>query len=479
MKKEYTILHISDLHKEKCSDYENLFASLIADSEQYLTQGIQKPSIIVVSGDLVEGSKNENLSEAKAEIKQQYNEVSTFLQKLVDFFLEGDKKRIVIVPGNHDVCRTISSSSMIKEEVNNVESIRKKRSEMIMGNSRWSWDDLSFYSIYDQSLYKSRFDLFLDFYNSFFKGVREWSQPCEESAQVIELPEYRICLFALNSCNRLDHLNQVGSIFPNTISTNQRRLNAINKNGELIIGVWHHHTIGLPYENNYLDYRIIQSLISSHVQVGLYGHQHQSMLLNEYRDLTQDSRILLISSGSLYGGRKQLITGCPRQYCILSLSFEENAVRITLHVRKDASTYEIPAWTMGQIGATAETSHTETITLNPFDALRILNNIDTSVQTTHDYIRGILEMQKFSDVAADSVSVFIDGYLSNVKDYNFLKTYIKEPQNEMQYQILWKASLEAKDHEVLSKIVRSSYYSVVKGAIYNYLKEETSKILES
>lgn len=479
MKTGYSILHISDLHKDKGADYDNLLASLITDSDQYSSEGIQKPSIIVVSGDLVEGSKNPNLSESKAEIKRQYDEVSIFLHKLVDYFLDGEREKIVIVPGNHDVCRTISSQSMIKEDVKDEDGIRKKRADMIAGDSRWSWNDLSFYSINDHPLYKSRFELFVDFYNTFFQGIREWEEPCEETAQIIELPEYRICLFALNSCNRLDHLNQVGAIAPTAISSNQRKLNAIHKNGELIIGVWHHHTMGLPYENNYLDYRIIQALIASHVQVGLYGHQHQSTLLNEYRDLTQDGRILLISSGSLYGGRKQLVTGCPRQYCLLSFSFEDQKVHITLHVRKDASTYEIPAWTKGQIGATAETSHTESIPLNPFDTTRILNDIDSNVQISCDYQSGILMMQKFSDVAADSVSVFIDAYLGKVKDYGFLKDFLKEPQNANQFTILWKAAVEAKDREVLTMIAKSPYYSKLKGAIFNYLKEETTKILES
>lgn len=477
MKSEYTILHISDLHKEKGADYDNLFASLAADCEHYKNEGIQKPSIIVVSGDLVEGSKKEKLVDARAEIKKQYEEVSIFLQKLVEFFLDGDRNRIVIVPGNHDVCRTISSGAMIKEKVKDDDEIKKKRADMITGNIRWNWSDLSFYSINNHSLYKSRFDLFLDFYNTFYKGLRKWSEPCEETAQIINLPEYRLCLFALNSCHRLDHLNQVGAIYPSAISSNQLKLNSIHKNGELIMGVWHHHTMGLPYENNYLDYRIIQALISSHIQVGLYGHQHQSSLLNEYRDLTLDSKMLLISSGSLYGGRTQLVTGCPRQYCLLSLSFQDKNVSITLHVRKDASTYEIPAWTVGQIGATAETSHTEVISINKFDTDRILSDIDTDVQSEHDYIKGISEMNKFIDVAEDSVGKYIDSYLTEVTDYEFIKEYIRVPQNEKQFQILWKAAVETNDKVLLSKIVINPYYATANGAMFNYLKEETVKIL--
>lgn len=478
MKSSYTILHISDLHKEKSSDYDNLYASLCTDCEQYTSGGIEKPSIIVVSGDLVEGSKKDDIDEAKAEIKQQYDEVTAFLSKLVDFFLGGDRSRIIIVPGNHDVCRAISSKSMLPETVNGTKDIRTKRDDMLKGNTRWSWDDLSFYSINDHERYESRFDLFVEFYNSFYAGFRVWDLPCEEKAQLIELPDYRVGFFALNSCHRLDHLNHMGSIYPNAISSNQRALTSMHNKGELLIGVWHHHTMGLPCENNYLDYRIIQSLISSHIKVGLYGHQHQITLLNEYRDLTQNDRILLISSGSLYGGRKQLVTGCPRQYCLLTLDFHETDVDLTLHVRKDVSTtYDIPTWTTSQIGSSVETSHKETIPIKPFALDRILSDIDGRTQVSRNFILGVLEMLNFDDVAHDKVMSFIDSYLSNIDDYEFIKNLVLSPQTETQFYSLWRASLETKDKDAIMRAMQSQYYQTAKGVLYNYLKEETSKIL--
>ena len=53
---EYSILHISDLHKGCKSNYLNLFSSLKSDCESYTMSGISKPEIIVVSGDLIEGA---------------------------------------------------------------------------------------------------------------------------------------------------------------------------------------------------------------------------------------------------------------------------------------------------------------------------------------------------------------------------------------------------------------------------------------
>lgn len=64
------------------------------------------PSFIVISGDLVQGAYTDD------EIQAQYDEVSKFLNKLVNEFLNGDKLRLIMVPGNHDMNRACSSKSM-------------------------------------------------------------------------------------------------------------------------------------------------------------------------------------------------------------------------------------------------------------------------------------------------------------------------------------------------------------------------------
>ena len=61
MKKQFTILHISDLHKPKNCNLNTLFYSLQTDCEAYTKDGISKPEIIVISGDIAEGSKNDGL----------------------------------------------------------------------------------------------------------------------------------------------------------------------------------------------------------------------------------------------------------------------------------------------------------------------------------------------------------------------------------------------------------------------------------
>lgn len=92
MNKRYTILHISDLHKSPNTCYDNLFESLCVDCEHYMADGIEKPEIIVVSGDLVEGSRNTEVKKAEEENWLQYEEVTKFLDKLCCLFFRWRQK---------------------------------------------------------------------------------------------------------------------------------------------------------------------------------------------------------------------------------------------------------------------------------------------------------------------------------------------------------------------------------------------------
>ena len=60
------------------------------------------PDLIAVSGDLVQGADLEH-PDPDAEVDAQYREVGDFLNRLSEEFLNADRSRLVIVPGNHDV----------------------------------------------------------------------------------------------------------------------------------------------------------------------------------------------------------------------------------------------------------------------------------------------------------------------------------------------------------------------------------------
>ena len=117
MKDKISIMHISDSHRGKDTLITNssLLTSLINDKERYTTFEeplIRAPDIIIVCGDIIRGSEHE--SNSKQKIQYQYDEAIGFLTDLANEFIDGNKHRVVLVPGNHDVDWKYSRESMVK-----------------------------------------------------------------------------------------------------------------------------------------------------------------------------------------------------------------------------------------------------------------------------------------------------------------------------------------------------------------------------
>src|SRR5205823_5160066 len=102
-----SILHISDLHRDPDNPIRNdvLLDSLENDRRHYCaeeTPSVRRPDLIIVSGDIIHGIKSD-APEPDKKLREQYHEALDFLNVLTDRFVAGDRGRVVIVPGNHDV----------------------------------------------------------------------------------------------------------------------------------------------------------------------------------------------------------------------------------------------------------------------------------------------------------------------------------------------------------------------------------------
>src|SRR5438094_10183200 len=106
MESKISIMHISDLHRSKGCEISNvaLLSSLLKDRDRYSVSEspkIQSPDIIIVSGDVIRGSVKPDGSEV--EVQNQYDEATSFLNDLTKHFLDGNKNKIIVIPGNHDI----------------------------------------------------------------------------------------------------------------------------------------------------------------------------------------------------------------------------------------------------------------------------------------------------------------------------------------------------------------------------------------
>ena len=111
----FTILHISDLHRSPTDPIENstLLGSLLSDLDRYTIEStsIPAPDAAIVSGDIIQGV-NLNFAGYADELTRQYDAAFNFLATLADRMFEGDRSKVVIVPGNHDVCWNTAKSAM-------------------------------------------------------------------------------------------------------------------------------------------------------------------------------------------------------------------------------------------------------------------------------------------------------------------------------------------------------------------------------
>ena len=112
---KYSILHISDLHRITDADIDCIISSFQLEKEKYRFMGIPPVRLIIVSGDIINGSNSENNYAAKEEISKQYEVAMKFLVALTEIFIGTDAKdrlNVVLVPGNHDMSRYVSHDSM-------------------------------------------------------------------------------------------------------------------------------------------------------------------------------------------------------------------------------------------------------------------------------------------------------------------------------------------------------------------------------
>ena len=165
-----TLLHISDLHRTSGPHLSNdeLLAAIASDATRWSGEGIPSPDLVVVSGDLVQGVSVDT-PDPDSEITAQYSEACDFLRRLAAEFVDSDRSRVVIIPGNHDVHWNRARNAM-KSLPTCPGGIASKAFDA-SSNVRWNWREQKAYEISDHDLYESRFNHFRQFQANFYAGL--------------------------------------------------------------------------------------------------------------------------------------------------------------------------------------------------------------------------------------------------------------------------------------------------------------------
>jgi 3',5'-cyclic AMP phosphodiesterase CpdA len=326
----FTILHISDLHRSPWDPIGNheLLSALLADRDRAAAEDpeIASPDAIVVTGDLVQGVPL-GTPDHKALLDVQYEAAAEFLESLARDFLAGDKSRLVMVPGNHDIDWNIAKAAMepvAEPDVPHGFSLRACRPDSSL---RWSWKERRVYRISDRSLYNRRLERFDDLVERFYGGTDVLKQ---DLYRIHRFQGGRIAVVAFNSCLGNDCFALHGKIDERAIADAFVELR--DAPASLCIAAWHHSIEGEPFDTAYMSPTTVEDLIGKGFRLGLHGHQHRAAADIRYVHLPDRQEIAVVSAGSLCAAGPSLPTGVARQYNLIHI--EDDLASARIHVRE-------------------------------------------------------------------------------------------------------------------------------------------------
>jgi len=347
-----SIIIFSDFHSKLFAVDTNpaLISSLKSDSHRYPNENppITDPELLIVCGDLVQGAGDlDDFDEGILEITEQYKKVQEFLTGLCEEMFDGDKNKIIIVPGNHDVSWPHSILSMEETEYKSKYVKHLKTPEQ---NIRWSFgdDEPSFFKIINYEHYNQRMSPFSEFYNSFYDGAREYLLDPRKQFDIFEYPEKKILFVGFNSCFNNDHLNTIGMIHPECLASCHSEISKDKYNAFLKISVCHHGVYGNPTMQDFMDERTIQYMLDKGFHIGFHGHYHKYNLVNVRFQVDPSFTMPFFGCGTLYASSQSIPLGSSRQYSICEI--ESSFTNIRYHLRTAIEQpYGLPIWVPGHI----------------------------------------------------------------------------------------------------------------------------------
>jgi 3',5'-cyclic AMP phosphodiesterase CpdA len=314
------VLHISDIHRAPGAPTSNatLLGSLLDDIHQTYDDDNARlspdepqlglPDLIVVSGDLTQ-----HADEAEYEIALR------FLEALLPI-VNGDRRRVVLVPGNHDVNWAIAAQSYTpatKEEYERQAPPGEPFHQSVKrapDGTYWRKNDAT---------YPDRFKPFKVFFDQFYQGAHTYPLERESAFSVYDLSEsLGMVVVGYNSCDEIDAYPRDGTpasldrrAFINTDAIYNAEHSPAFHAGQtslLRVAVFHHNIRSVDHGEDFLEPRYLQILKRHGFDMCLHGHVH--IASNDLFDATRAKVLPVIGAGSLAAPYPDRPPAVPRGY---------------------------------------------------------------------------------------------------------------------------------------------------------------------
>lgn len=453
-----TILHISDLHRDAGSGLTtaSLLESLRLDKDRYVREGLIVPDVAVVSGDIAYGVCTDD-SDSDAVLKAQYEEAQNFLCRLSDMLFGGNRERVVVVPGNHDV----SHPHVLRATV--AESLPKERDKRTLLAAqlsapgsvwRWVWSEFSLRRVVDSTCYRERMLPFSQFYEAFYEGRRAYSLDPAKQFSVHDFPDLGLVIAGLSSCCDNDLFNRSGRVHPDCVAGATHDVADLVRRERIPIAVWHHNLAGGPRDSDYVDADFLQSLIDGGFTVGLHGHQHRPQFLEHRFTVDRKRSFAVISAGTLCGGPRSLPAGRMRAYNLIWLDPESRSGAVHVRDMKNAE-FSTPVWGAAHVPEFGGSKMDFNLSMPPHakfaiqatsEALSLLQKGDAS--GAFALVRSHSDNELARRVAVES--------LINMQDWARIREFCVQPRSSAETVALFEALYELGDKEALGRLLESS-----------------------
>lgn len=307
---------------------DDLLSAIMSDTQRWQQEEIAWPDLIVVSGDLIQGTSADT-ADPDTEIERQYQEAGDFLARLAGEIVGSDLSRIIIVPGNHDVNWSRARSAM--KPLSTCPPDIANEAFRASSTVRWNWREQCPYEIVNGELYASRLEHFRKFQTGFYASINPHPLSYSENEDLafFDFPSLGLVVVGFASWYGNDCFCHLGEIDSQSLALSRELIE--RSDAPLAVAVWHHNVEGGPRAHDYMDQHVLHRLIDFGFSIGLHGHQHYPGAVPFELRVLGGSSMVVIGAGSLAVGNSELPMGERRQFNVIVI--DEKSDTITIHVR--------------------------------------------------------------------------------------------------------------------------------------------------
>lgn len=332
------ILHISDIHRGQDAPTSNATLSykLLDDINRTYTRDnarlspgeplLAGPDVIVVSGDVAQRATDED-----------YRYALQFLESLLPL-VNGDRTKVVLVPGNHDVNWALSAEAYVPSTEYEYDKQPPPGEPYRQFIKRAT--DGSYWRKCEPG-YTQRFRFFKELFDTFYQGAHTYSFDRADMYTVYDFSEgFKLVIVGFNSCDEIDAYrngDRLCSLDRRAFINTDAIYSAVHSaeyqrghEGTVRVAVFHHNIRSIGHGEDFLDPKYLQILKLHGFAFCLHGHVHSASY--DVFDGTQADVLSVVGAGSLAVPYTDRPPGTPMGYNLVVVDCQSGAA--WMHTRR-------------------------------------------------------------------------------------------------------------------------------------------------